>query len=177
METLAATFEEDGFAIVEDAVSTPVAAACRELASAAFDACVGEIAARELPFGMGAKEGFADIVQRSPQRYEMQAGLAAHGHPAAPGGGGAFGRAAAELRESVLPLARAALGGDAALVSTSVLMALPGAATQGWHADGGHLSPTEHLPCHCLNVFVPLVDVSLAEVGRSAVGCRRRGEA
>ena len=57
-----------------------------------------------------------------------------------------------------------------------VLMALPGAATQGWHADGGHLSPTEHLPCHCLNVFVPLVDVSLAEVGRSVVGRRRRGE-
>ena len=64
---------------------------------------------------------------------------------------------------AVLTLARDALGGAAALVNTSVLMALPSASTQGWHADGGHLSLSEHLPCHCLNVFVPLVDMGLAE--------------
>ena len=31
---------------------------------------------------------------------------------------------------------------------------------QAWHSDGPHLSATADLPCHCLNVFVPLVDVT-----------------
>jgi ectoine hydroxylase-related dioxygenase (phytanoyl-CoA dioxygenase family) len=42
----------------------------------------------------------------------------------------------------------------------SVVIAEPGAAEQKWHADGGHLSIWKHLPCHCLNIFLPLVDIT-----------------
>jgi len=42
----------------------------------------------------------------------------------------------------------------------SVVVAEPGAAEQKWHADGGHLSVWKHLPCHCLNIFLPLVDIT-----------------
>ena len=34
-------------------------------------------------------------------------------------------------------------------------------AAQAWHVDGAHLSPAEHLSPHVLNIFVPLVDVTL----------------
>mmetsp|Transcript_25988 Transcript_25988/g.78009 ORF Transcript_25988/g.78009 Transcript_25988/m.78009 type:complete len:142 (+) Transcript_25988:2-427(+) len=30
---------------------------------------------------------------------------------------------------------------------------------RSWHVDGGHLDPAKHAPPHCLNIFVPLVDV------------------
>lgn len=42
----------------------------------------------------------------------------------------------------------------------SVVIAEPGAAEQKWHADGGHLCIWKHLPCHCLNIFLPLVDIT-----------------
>lgn len=47
------------------------------------------------------------------------------------------------------------------LTNLSAVIATPGAKEQKWHADGGHLDLERHLPCHCLNVFVPLVDMSL----------------
>ena len=40
-------------------------------------------------------------------------------------------------------------------------MCLPGAGDQAWHSDGAHVSLSKHLPCHVLNVFIPLVDLTL----------------
>ena len=31
---------------------------------------------------------------------------------------------------------------------------------QAWHVDGPHLSADKYLPCHCLNIFIPLVDMT-----------------
>mmetsp|Transcript_28351 Transcript_28351/g.59638 ORF Transcript_28351/g.59638 Transcript_28351/m.59638 type:complete len:445 (+) Transcript_28351:73-1407(+) len=50
---------------------------------------------------------------------------------------------------------------DFYLCNLSLLVATPGCPTQAWHADGGHVSMSTHEPCHCFNVFVPLVDVPL----------------
>jgi hypothetical protein len=50
--------------------------------------------------------------------------------------------------------------GDIYTCNMSVVIAEPGAAEQKWHADGGHLSMTTHLPCHCLNIFLPLVAIT-----------------
>lgn len=47
------------------------------------------------------------------------------------------------------------------LTNLSAVIATPGAEEQKWHADGGHLNLERHLPCHCLNVFVSMVDMSL----------------
>jgi len=47
------------------------------------------------------------------------------------------------------------------LTNLSAVIATPGAKEQKWHADGGHLNLERHLSCHCLNVFVPMVDMSL----------------
>ena len=30
---------------------------------------------------------------------------------------------------------------------------------QAWHTDGPHMSVNTHLPPHCINIFIPLVDI------------------
>ena len=52
-------------------------------------------------------------------------------------------------------------GEDYYLLGCSVVVSCadPGSADQQWHVDGGHVDGENHLPCHCLNVFIPLVDL------------------
>jgi ectoine hydroxylase-related dioxygenase (phytanoyl-CoA dioxygenase family) len=52
------------------------------------------------------------------------------------------------------------LGEDCIVINKSLVVSSPGALDQAWHSDGPHISATEDLPCHCLNVFVPLVNVT-----------------
>ena len=41
-----------------------------------FDACQAELKAKDLlPLGIGAKEGYAEVVQRHKDRYEMRYGV------------------------------------------------------------------------------------------------------
>jgi hypothetical protein len=42
----------------------------------------------------------------------------------------------------------------------SLIISTPGSTEQRWHTDSEHLNMEEHLPCHCLNVLIPLVDVT-----------------
>ena len=64
------------------------------------------------------------------------------------------------------PLLSEVLGDDSQNLFTGAVIAEPGAANQNPHMDGGHLFQATHgysqqqNPAHCLNVFVPLVDVS-----------------
>ena len=53
------------------------------------------------------------------------------------------------------------LGDEAKVINTSLVVSLPGTQEQAWHCDGPHVSLTEHLPCHCLNVFIPLIDITM----------------
>ena len=51
-------------------------------------------------------------------------------------------------------------------MSAGVLMTLPGAASHPWHNDGPALFNWPNapvLPPHCINVFIPLVDLELNE--------------
>lgn len=47
------------------------------------------------------------------------------------------------------------------LLGRSIVMSTAGAQEQQWHADGSHIDIHTHRPCHVLNVFVPLVDITL----------------
>uniref|UniRef100_A0A7S1RZD9 Fe2OG dioxygenase domain-containing protein n=1 Tax=Alexandrium catenella TaxID=2925 RepID=A0A7S1RZD9_ALECA len=63
-----------------------------------------------------------------------------------------------------MSVVREYLGDSAVLLFSGVVLALgnlDGSDAQGqaWHSDGGHLYEHVDLPCHCLNVFVPLVDL------------------
>lgn len=63
-----------------------------------------------------------------------------------------------------LPLVRAILGDDIKRLSTSCVLSLPGSDAQQWHSDGQHMNGSLYLPPHCLNVFVPLCDIT-PEIG------------
>jgi hypothetical protein len=69
-------FHRDGFALLRGLLPPALVARARLAAAANFSACQGLIAARELPFGMHAAAGFAEIVQRNLGRFEVPFGLA-----------------------------------------------------------------------------------------------------
>jgi hypothetical protein len=105
--------------------------------------------------GLGAKHGFREIVMRSPGRYELS--LLHTPTSELPALDGILQH---PLLANLVPalLGKSAMD-DLKLCHLSLLVATPGSSEQAWHADGGHVSVTEHLSCHVLNVFIPLHDV------------------
>jgi len=52
------------------------------------------------------------------------------------------------------------LGDDAKLIHKGAFLSLPGSETQVYHQDGVHLTTKYQRPCHAINVFIPLVDLT-----------------
>lgn len=59
-----------------------------------------------------------------------------------------------------MPGVKAILGDDALLIHKGCFLSMPGAAPQVYHQDGVHLSTQSQKPCHAVNVFIPLVDLT-----------------
>jgi hypothetical protein len=126
---------------------------------------------------LSTTHGFKEIVRRSSNRYEMTFGLEEEeGNSEVP-----------SLRSEILGNLNPNLfdlldlifdtppssshGSDACtydLQSLSAVYSLPGAANQQWHVDGGHMNKKNHMPPHILNVFVPLLELSM-ELGPTEV--------
>jgi len=108
-----------------------------------------------LPVGM--EHGFTEVVHRARGRYDMQ-----------------FEMTRSPFVESELPggqwpwqpLIDEIFEHKSKLLFNGLLMTEPSADEQQWHADGEHLFPQRGLvaPAHCLNVLVPLVEMT-AEKG------------
>jgi len=86
---------------------------------------------------------------------------------------------------SWMPVVRGILGEETSLLFCGVLLAHGDAnepTDQEWHRDGGHLFDGVHLPCHCLNVFIPLVNLveengpTQFVLGSHAMGFRDEGD-
>lgn len=109
---------------------------------------------------LGVKNGFREIVMRSPGRFEISLTECSKILDfELPDFKGFLTRTTAL---SLVPLLLQTTSWDEVQIcNTSLVVALPNASQQGWHADGGHVSVEEHLPCHCLNVFIPLTDIPL----------------
>ena len=73
-----------------------------------------------------------------------------------------FNSAELVYNPSWYPVVAKALGEPLTLLYSGVMFAraLQDAEPQGWHADGEQLCPDVRLPPHCLNVFVPLVELT-----------------
>ena len=133
-------------------VETPgVLAECRGAALDALAACHAAVAARgESPLGVGQKHGYREVTQRMAGRYEMRHGV----------GVGALARLRRIVEASAAgAAARAALGDGSVVIGCSVVVADADCAAQTWHVDGGHVNGDAHETVHCVNIFVPLVDV------------------
>ena len=100
--------------------------------------------------GLGKEAGYAELVQRSQGRYDMAWEL----EPP-------FSDAILVNNEVFMPAVRAILGEECRIMLQGAVIALPHAAEQHWHIDGAHLfrDHPHHLPAHCLNVFIPLIDI------------------
>ncbi|KAJ8600814.1 hypothetical protein CTAYLR_006414 [Chrysophaeum taylorii] len=145
-------FGHDGFVVLRDVVPLDLLAACRSAALDVFETYLSTIAARSEALGVGQRGGYHEIVQRHLGRYEFRIDDAT----------GPLRDLEAHIRRSrafQAGVAKEVLD-DPTVLSRTCVIASEGCEAQAWHVDGAHLDPTRHLPCHCLNVFVPLVDVS-----------------
>mmetsp|Transcript_20032 Transcript_20032/g.30698 ORF Transcript_20032/g.30698 Transcript_20032/m.30698 type:complete len:303 (-) Transcript_20032:1469-2377(-) len=110
--------------------------------------------AKEYALGRGVKHGFKEIVMRHYGRYEMtykcdQQNLISSIDDCC------CSPYLANVLDSIFHNEKYYM------CSMSIVMASAGAAEQQWHQDGPHLDIARHQPCHCLNVFIPLMDVTL----------------
>ena len=87
-------------------------------------------------FGVGLKEGYDEIVQRQEGRYEVPYKMKD------------IFRGISESPE-LLEIIHTILGPEVIIANESLIISMPGTTDQAWHADGPHMSVSEHLPAHC----------------------------
>jgi ectoine hydroxylase-related dioxygenase (phytanoyl-CoA dioxygenase family)/ribosomal protein S18 acetylase RimI-like enzyme len=142
-------FHARGFAVLENALDTGLIENLCTQTMRNFHECIGVIKDRGMDFGVGIKHGFKEVVQRHPKRFELTHRM------------DEVDCAFLEKEDSpIRQVVRAILGDDCIIVNRSTVVSLPNADAQAWHSDGPHMSSTEHLPCHVLNVFIPLLDMT-----------------
>ena len=91
-----------------------------------------------------------EIVSRQALRFDLVRGIADTEPFSALAKGGPW---CAAIRQ--------ALGVDMKLIKSGCVVAMPGCPRQPVHPDGKHLfDEGDHLPPHCITVFVPLIDMS-----------------
>lgn len=157
IDVFVSRFHEDGFLVLRGVLDPDLVRQLHDKAMSNFRELENLLLAQQdTPegkqmkdvMGIGIKNCYKEIVQRHAQRFEMPYKM----------DDDAF---AITLRtEKIMSVVRGILGEDCNVINKSLVVSTPGAADQAWHSDGPHVSATQNLPCHCLNVFVPLVDVT-----------------
>jgi ectoine hydroxylase-related dioxygenase (phytanoyl-CoA dioxygenase family) len=146
---LASQFDADGYVVAENIFPESVIDNALGLALNNFREVHELIDTKGFEFGIGIKHGFKEIVQRHPQRYEMPYKMDDPYFD--------FVLTSEPIRQIVSRILQC---DDYIVANRSLVISDIGCVDQAWHTDGPHMSATTDLPCHCLNVFVPLVDVT-----------------
>jgi hypothetical protein len=174
VDAITEAFSHDGFFVLEGALTSELLIKWQAFGQKHFNACFQTLHVRghtrapthqneqgKYVMQLGAKHGFREIVMRSPGRYELSLlDLLSQKQEELPDTSRIL-----QVLEPILPKllgdrSRSTMDG-LKLCHLSLLVATQGSADQCWHADGGHVSQTDHLPCHSFNVFVPLQDIPL----------------
>ena len=142
------TFNQDGYLVIRDVFAPDKISSLGDVVTAKFRELMTMIDYNKLDFGVGIKYGYQEIVQRHPLRFEMPYKMTDSVFD--------FVLENSEIRNIVSAILEC---DDYIVANRSLVISLPGCENQAWHTDGPHMSATKDLPCHCLNVFVPLVDV------------------
>lgn len=144
------SFEDNGFAVLEDVFDVTEIDSARESSMHHFNELIDIISNSSDEFGIGVKHGYQEIVQRHQGRYEMAYKMRSE----------QFVTFADCPR--LVEIVRRLLGTqELNIANQSCVVSLSNTVDQKWHSDGPHLSLSEYQPCHCLNVFIPLVDITL----------------
>lgn len=142
-------FLQDGFIVINNCFDVNIIETAFLQGEQNFKELNETIHNKNLNFGIGIKEGFKEIVQRHPLRFEMPYKMDE------------------KVFDFVLTntwlmlLITKILGQETTVVNQSYIVSLAGAKDQAWHTDGPHLDILAHQPCHCLNIFIPLVDINM----------------
>ena len=134
----------NGFVVLSSLCSPGFVKGILDIAKRRAGEVRGALGDREI--GIGSAEGFDEIVQRSPGRWDI---------PISPG---EFG-----VRDRDMPwwpLVASVLGDDAEHSFSGVVFSEPGSPAQHWHIDSPH-EDARHRPAHALNVLVALLDISM----------------
>ena len=108
---------------------------------------------RQFAIGEGRQNGYNEIVMRNPGRYEIRWDPEIVGGPSI--------QPLVDQLKGIIPSLFNKEFADMSHIHMhmSLIMATTDSTEQSYHADGEHLDLSQHQPVHCLNVFIPLVDV------------------
>jgi Phytanoyl-CoA dioxygenase (PhyH) len=110
---------------------------------------------REYSMPEGRENGFQEIVMRTPGRYEISLVRYEWDGPKVN-----LDPVVQQLKGVISVLfGQDPQSGAKLNMETSFIVSTAEAEEQPWHADGKHVDFSKHLPVHCLNVFIPLVNV------------------
>lgn len=146
----ATAFGEDGYITIDNVFPIAVIEEAYIQAMKNFREVISIIHAKDLHLGIGIKNGFKEIVQRHSNRFEMPFKMDNTIFD--------FVLQNTTVRQVVSSILECE---DFIIANRSLVLSQPGCIDQTWHTDGPHVSATQDLPCHVLNVFVPLVNVTV----------------
>ena len=145
-------FATEGVALVRELVPRPLLDVINTVMRARAIHVMATLGSR--PIGIGSRNGYHELVQRSPGRFDVPM----REQDLAPIWG-AQGAAAPEV--PWLELVRSVLGPDAQPSFCGVVFSRPGSPAQQWHIDSPH-EAAEARPAHAVNVLLALADIPLA---------------
>lgn len=145
-------FAEDGVALMRGLVPGALLGTVNEVMRARAAQVMAALGNR--PIGIGSRDGYRELVQRSPGRFDVPM----QERDLLPIWGGR-GSLAPEV--PWLAAVRAVLGPDARPSFCGVVFSRPGSPAQQWHIDSPH-EAVEARPAHAVNVLLALSDIPLA---------------
>ena len=115
-----------------------------------YDTVMRTVKARDLHREL--QDGFDVFRERGFGRYDMELPVFEDSTE--------FGFLTDMTKSPWMPVVKAILGDDALLIHKGCFLSMPGSAPQVYHQDGVHLTTQTQRPCHAINVFIPLVDLT-----------------
>jgi len=190
-------FHDNGYALVDNLIPNEIAKThLRESAKNKFEKLFSLLSShRHVPcarhkyddktysLGLGARNGFNEIVRRSSGRYEFKINSDTGDDVNKQLFDATFDRLLSSVGEvvknqpsndysndindtiinqTVLADALNTIfsGHEFKLVSSTIVLSTPESTDQSWHVDGPHIDASSHQPAHVVNIFIPLVDMT-----------------
>jgi Phytanoyl-CoA dioxygenase (PhyH) len=123
---------------------------CYEACMTHFDDVMRTVKAKDLTREL--EDGFDVLRERGRGRYDMELPAFDTEH---------FDFLNDDKKAPWMPIVKQVLGDDVVLIHKGCFLSLPDSTNQNYHQDGPHLHPTSQKPCHAVNVFTPLVDMTI----------------
>ena len=173
-------FRQDGYIVLKQVIPSDLVEAFRVHAENVFRDVFGTLHRQgHTPFPvhfhddtytleLGVKNGFREVVMRSPGRYELSLLLNQDEQHQNVLRKGLYQR----LLDALVSVGPQLMGetswDNVHVCNLSLVVSTPGTAEQSWHADGGHVNVKEHEPSHVANIFIPLSNITM-EMGPTQV--------